>query len=147
MRAGEGGGRAHLQQRSLFLRGVNLVLLAQTHGSHALVPVPAHHKALVLKIVDLLRSQAHLATTGDPLALLHECSHRLSLSSQQMRSVSAHAKVSEKRYKRDTAQVGEAGEGRGHAPHVTHSRYEGNWPVLTVTVAFGGGGKLKRCFG
>ena len=54
----------------------------------ALVPVAAHDKSLILKIIDLVGGEANLATAGDPLALFHVRRHRFTLSREQMRSVS-----------------------------------------------------------
>jgi hypothetical protein len=82
-----GGGGACLQQRSLFFCSVNLVLLAETHGCHSFVPVPAHDKSLILKIVDLIGCEANFTAAGDPLALLHVRRHRLALTRKQVRPI------------------------------------------------------------
>lgn len=84
------GSGQNLQQCSLFFCSVNLVLLAKTHSSHAFVPVAAHYKSLVLKVVDLVGSETDFTTTGNALALLHIRRHGLAFTGKQVRTVAEH---------------------------------------------------------
>uniref|UniRef100_A0A1I8IYD3 G_PROTEIN_RECEP_F3_4 domain-containing protein n=2 Tax=Macrostomum lignano TaxID=282301 RepID=A0A1I8IYD3_9PLAT len=72
-----------LLQRALLVGAVDLVFLAQADGLHAAVSTARHHEAKALEGGDLVRFQADLTATGNPLALGDVGGHGGALAWQQ----------------------------------------------------------------
>mmetsp|Transcript_42724 Transcript_42724/g.93224 ORF Transcript_42724/g.93224 Transcript_42724/m.93224 type:complete len:204 (+) Transcript_42724:190-801(+) len=70
-------------QSSLFLSRIHLVFLSDTDSIHSRVPGTAHDVAEMLKILDLVRSNSNLTSSGNTLTALDVLGHRISFSRQQ----------------------------------------------------------------
>mmetsp|Transcript_7122 Transcript_7122/g.15574 ORF Transcript_7122/g.15574 Transcript_7122/m.15574 type:complete len:246 (+) Transcript_7122:64-801(+) len=75
------------RKSALLLRGVHLVLLAQTHGIHLRVSGATHHIAYVLQTLDLLPLPADLTSARDAHVILHVLRDGVSLPGHERVSV------------------------------------------------------------